>query len=204
MGGEDNVDALHAAGHLAIDVEAVMRHQHDEFRPFRARLVDLFLHLVFADAERPFREHPAGIGDCGVGIGLADDGDLHAAALEHLPRLEDLFLEFVVAHVLGEEREGERFDDFLDPFGAQRELPMPGHRVRLEQVHALDDVLRLRLQRGPGIRPGVTAIEQQAAVLSPLGADGLDGHRHPVVTTHAAVILRELAEILAGQRIGHR
>ena len=33
MAGQDDVDALHARGELAVDVEAVMREQHDELAP---------------------------------------------------------------------------------------------------------------------------------------------------------------------------
>ncbi len=98
--GEDDVDALHAARHLVVDVEAVVGKQHHEIRALAAR----FLHLLSGVHPRagrsPFREHPARIGDGRVGIGLPDDGDRHAALLKHLPRLEDLVLEFRVADVL--------------------------------------------------------------------------------------------------------
>ncbi len=61
--GEDDVDALHAARHLVVDVEAVVGKQHHEIRALAARFLHLFLEFILAQAECPFREHPARIGD---------------------------------------------------------------------------------------------------------------------------------------------
>ena len=105
---------LDARGELAVDVEAVVRQQHDELRAVLARLLDLLAQIVLADAERPVRDHPARIGDRRVGQGLADDRDLDAAALDHRDRLEGRLVPFGVADVLGEERKAELFDEFLD------------------------------------------------------------------------------------------
>ena len=51
MAGQDHVDAGHARGQLAVDVEAVVRKQYDELRARFARLVDLRPHVVLANAE---------------------------------------------------------------------------------------------------------------------------------------------------------
>ena len=99
MSGQDDVDAAHARSELAVQVEAVMREQHDELRAVSAHGLDLFAQIVFADAEAPVRDHPARIGDRGIGQGLADHGDLHAAALEHGGRLEHRVLPFIVADI---------------------------------------------------------------------------------------------------------
>ena len=70
---------LTIARHLAIDVEAVVGEDDDELRALGPHLVDLLLHVLVADAERPLRHHPARIGDRRERKCLADHGDLHAA-----------------------------------------------------------------------------------------------------------------------------
>ena len=126
------VDAAHALGHLAVDIEAVVRKQHDEVGARRLGLVDLFLHVGFAEAERPVRDHPARVGDGRERQRLADHGDLDAAALEHLLRRKHRLLEFRLAYVLAEEGEAELRHQLLDAGFAEREFPMCRHGIGLQ------------------------------------------------------------------------
>ena len=45
MTGEDNIDARHARGQLAIDVEAIVREQNDQLRPVFASFLDIGAHV---------------------------------------------------------------------------------------------------------------------------------------------------------------
>ena len=146
MRGQYDVEPLHAAGELAIDVEAVMRKQHDDRSPVGPRLVDLLLHILFANAELPLREHPARICHCRARQCLADHGDLGATPLEHLAGLEHRLLPFVVANILGQERERRLVGDLLDAVGAIGEFPMADHGIDLQRRHDVDHVLRPGLQ----------------------------------------------------------
>ena len=190
-------------GELAVDVEAVVRQQHHELRAVLARLLDVALQILLADAERPVRDHPARIGDRRVGKGLADHRDLDAAALDHGHRLERRLVPFGVADVLREERKAELLGDRLDALGAERELPMADHGVGLEQRHAVDHVLALGAHRRVAVLPGVAAVEEHRAVAA-LGADRFQHGRDAVEAAEPAVALGERGEILRGQRIGRR
>ena len=52
----------------------------------------------------------AGIGNWCVGKGLADDGDLNAAAFEILNSLENRFFPFRICHITGKEGGVQFFD----------------------------------------------------------------------------------------------
>ncbi len=198
---QDHVDAADAAGELAVDVEAVMRKQHDQRGAFLARLLDVELEIVLADAERPVRNHPARIGDWRVGQGLADDRDLDAAALDHRHGVERRLVPLGVAHVLRQERELELPDQFFHALGAERELPVPDHRVRLEQRHAVDHVLALAGERRVAVLPGVAAVEEHDAVAA-LGADRLQDRGNAIEAAKTAVAAGQRLKIVRGQRIG--
>ena len=192
----------HARGELAVDVEAVVREQHDELRALAPRLLDIGAHVVLADAERPGRDHPARIGDRRVGKRLPEHGDLHAALLEQLVGVEHRLLPFGVADVLREEREAETVGQFLHPVGAVGELPVAGHGVGLQQLEAVGHVLARGAVRAERALPGVAAVEQQHLVVAALRARRLHGGGEPVEPADAAVALRQRREILRGQRIG--
>ena len=204
VAGQDHVDAVDPRGELAVDVEAVVRQEHDELRAFLAHLLDIGAHVVLANAERPVRHHPARIGDRRIRERLAEHGDLHAAALEHLVRLEHRLLPVVVADIECEERKVLRLDQLLHPVFAIGEFPVAGHRVGLQELHAVGHVLALGLQRAERTLPGVAAIEQQHAVAAALRPHRLDDRRGTVETADAAIGLRQRLEVLEGQRIGVR
>ena len=65
VGGEDDIDALHPAGQLAIDIEAVVRQQHHHLGPQAARGGNRPAQLLLADAEGP-----SGIIQRGLAIGV--------------------------------------------------------------------------------------------------------------------------------------
>ena len=96
---------LHAAGELAVDVEAIVRQQHDDRGAIGARLIDLLLHILFANAEFPLREHPARIGDGVNGKAWPITAIFAPPRSNILRRLEDRLLPLVVADVLRQERE---------------------------------------------------------------------------------------------------
>ena len=200
---QDHVDALDARSELAVDIEAVMRQQHNQLRAVLADFLDIDAQIVLADAERPVRNHPARIGDRGVREGLADDSDLDPAALEHLVGFERRLVPFSVAGILAKEREAELVDDLFHPVGAERELPMTHHGVRLQQRHAVDHVLALGLQRGVAVLPGVAAIEQQGAVAT-FGADRFDDGGDAIEPAELSVGLGQCRKVGIGEGVGVR
>ncbi|MDB5627232.1 MAG: hypothetical protein JWR73_3034 [Tardiphaga sp.] len=202
MGGENHVDALDPTRQLAIDIEAIVRQQHDDRCAGRARIIDLLLNVFLANPEFPCRKHPARIGHGGARQRLADDGDLGAAALEHLLRLEDRLLPFVVADVLGEKGKRCLVRDFLDAIRAVGEFPMPDHRVEFQRGHDIDHVLRLGLQRRPAALPAVAAVEQQHLVVATLGAHRANQRRDAIHAAHPPVIACQRNEVIRRQREG--
>ncbi len=80
---------------------------------------------------------------------------------------------------------------------------MADHGVRLEQGHAIDDVLALADERGVAVLPGVAAVEQDDAVAA-LGPDGIDDRGDAVEAADPPVGAGQRDEILAGQRMGCR
>ena len=163
---QDRVDAAHARGHLEIDVHAVVRQQHDGLGALGARLVDRLLHRLFLDAEIPFGNEVARVGDRRVGKRLADDRDRHAVHPAHRVRREHRIAEVGGLDVLRDELDPPLeivVDDLLDALRAQGEFPVPGHQVDAEQFLRLDHVLALGPQRRRRALPGVAAVEQQRA-----------------------------------------
>jgi hypothetical protein len=142
MRRQQDVDALDAPGELTVDVEAVVGQEHDEPGALLARL-DVGLHVLLANAERPVRHHPARVGDGRVGEGLADHRDLDATPVDHPHRLEGGLVPLCVADVLSEEGEAEVVGDRLDALRTEREFPVPDHRIGLQELHAIDHVLAL-------------------------------------------------------------
>ena len=128
VAAEDGVDAGDAAGHLQVDVHAVVRQHDDDLGAFGARLVHPFLHAVVADAKAPVRHMVARVGNRRVGEGLADDGDLNAVHFLH-----DVGLEHLVAEVVGDDVLRDEIhpgfleivvDDFHDAVSAKHRFPV--------------------------------------------------------------------------------
>ncbi len=103
VAGQDHVDALHPAGQLAVDVEAVVAQQHDQIDLVGAQLLDIGRDLLFLDAERPVGDQVARVGDRRVGKRLADHADAQAATLEHSGGLKHRVAPGCLLHVAGEE-----------------------------------------------------------------------------------------------------
>ena len=202
VAGQDHVNALDAADHLAVDVKAVVRQTNDKIDAVGADLVHHFLHPLLADAKAVFGEHPFRVGDGHVGESLPDHGNPQAALFENLVGLEGRFVPFGVKDVGAEEGEGQRIDQFFDPLGAKGPFPMAGHRLYPKGVHHVDHVLTLGHERGHGAMPGITAIQKDA--VRSRGADRLDHGRHAVHAAHLAIGLSQRVEILIGQRVGFR
>jgi hypothetical protein len=89
---------------------------------------------------------------------LADDGDLHTAALEHFRPVERRLVPFVVENILAEESKRQIFDDFLHAIRAVSEFPVRRHRVRLQGIHHVDHVLAARDQRRIAALPSIAAV----------------------------------------------
>ena len=141
---EDRVDAGDARRELQVDVHPVVRQQHDRLRALAAHFVDDLLQRLFLDAERPFRNEVARIGDRRVRKRLPDDRDRHAVDRADHVRREHRIAEVGGLHVLREEFDlaGEvAVDDLLDAVGAERELPVAGHHVDAEGLLRVDHVL---------------------------------------------------------------
>lgn len=153
--GQDDVDP---GGKLPVDIEAVVTEQHHQPGTVRACVLDQGCQTLLADAKRPGRKHPAGVGDRGVGKVLADHRDVDPAALEASNLVKGRFLPIGIAHIGAEKRELELFDPLLDPLLAERELLMAGHGVGPEQRHGLDHVLTAGLQRRPRPLPGIAPV----------------------------------------------
>ena len=100
---EDRVDAAHARGELEIHVHAVVRQEHDDLRALGAHFVHQLLQAQLLDAEGPFRDHVARVGDRRVGEGLADHRERHAVHRAQRVGLEHRVLEIRGLHVLRQE-----------------------------------------------------------------------------------------------------
>src|SRR5665647_2308632 len=137
VAGEDHVDARYAPGKLAVDVEAVMRQQHNELGAGLANLLDIGADIILTDAKRPVRDQPTRIGDRLVREGLAEHGDLDAALLEHFVRREHRLIPVSYTHLRAHETDSYLVCRLLDPRFAIGEFPMAGHGVGLEQRHAI-------------------------------------------------------------------
>ena len=159
----------------------------NQFGPLGAHLIHHVLHVFIANPERIFGEHPAGVGNRHIGKGLTDHRNLGATTFEHLVRWEQFggFVPFSVKNVLAKGREGQVFDNFLNPVAAECEFPMEGHRVRLQGIHDIDHVLTRRLVAGVRPMPCVPAIKQNC--VRPVSADRLDDCCHTVQSTDPAV-----------------
>ena len=79
---------------------------------------------------------------------------------------------------------------------------MPGHGIWLEQLHALDHVHAVGLQRCIGTLPGVAAVKEQHLVVAAIGADRLDQRRRAVEPAELAVCPRQVDIIDHGVGIG--
>ena len=202
MRGQNDVNALDPAGQLAINIKSFVRQQHHDRGARRARVIDLFLQVLFADPEFPVREHPARIGDRGARQRLADHGNPDPAAFKNLAAIEHRLLPFIVANVLRQERERRGVGDLLDPIGAVGELPMADHGFDFQCRQDVEHVLGLGLQRGPAALPAVAAIQQQHLVVAALGAHRIDQRTDAIHASHAAVIAGQRHEIIGGQRVG--
>ena len=104
----------------------------------------------------------------------------------------------------GEERISEILNDLVYAIGAEGELPVADHGVGLQQLHAVDHVLAVGLQRGIGALPGVAAIEEQHLVVAAFGADGLDQRGGAVKPAQLAVGGRQVHVIKEGVGVGQR
>ena len=167
------------AASLRSTVEAVVREQHHQLRAVLARLVDLTAHLLLANAERPFRHHPARIGDRRIGERFV------RARQSSRPPCRTVFIAgntgsfHSVSRILSA-RNGiaQRLDQLLHPRFAIGEFPVAGHGVGPQAAS--------RSRRCPGrgsigaerALPGVAAVEQQHAVLAALSAHALDHGGH--------------------------
>ena len=134
---------------------------------------------------------------------MSDHGDPHPAALEHDHRLEHRLVPFRIAHILREERKTELAHELLHPLGAEGELPMADHGVRLQQRHAIDHVLALADQGGVAVLPGIAAVEERHAVPA-LGTDRREDGGDAIETAQPAVGSRKRREIRRRQGVGRR
>jgi len=204
VAAEDGIDAGDAAGHLEVDVHAVVRQYDHDFGTLGTRFIDPGLHAVVADAEAPVRHHVARVGDRCVGESLADDGDLHPVHFLHRVGLEHLVAEVVGDDVLRDEIDVGVLeilvDDFHHPFGAEGRLPVRGHDIDAELDAGVDHVLRVAPQRGGGALPGVAAVQQQGA--GALCANLVDQGFQVGETADLAVDLGGFGEVEVGEGMG--
>ncbi len=200
MGCQNDVDAFEPRGELAVHIEPVVRQQHDQRRAFPARLVDVELQIVLANAEGPARDHPARVCDGRIRERLADHGNTSAATLDHGHGVEGGFIPLRVAHVLREERKAELADDLLDAIGAKRELPMAGHGIRPQHRHRVHHVLAFADERRVAVLPGIAAVEEHDTAAA-LGADRLEDGGDAVEAAQPPIASGQRGEIHRGERI---
>jgi hypothetical protein len=201
VAAQDRVDAAYARGELEVDVHAVVREQHHDLCPLRARGIALLLQFLLLDAERPVRYEVPRVGDRRIGKGLADDRDRHAVDRADRRRLEHRVAEVRRLDVLREELDRAELllDRLLHSLLAVGELPVPGHHVDAEQPTGRDHVGALRPQGGPRALPGVPAVEEQRA--GAVRAEALHQRRKVRETADLAVGARRALEIEEGERM---
>ena len=162
MSSHDGVDATHPAGHLEVDVHAVVTEHHHHLRTLGTRLVHHLLHVLVLNAELPVGDHIARIGNGGVRERLTNDGARHPVDFS-----DDIGLEHRVAEVVGLDVLRDKvdlagkvlFDDLFDTLHAERELPVTGHHIHTQELAGIDHVLTLGPQAGARTLPGVSAIQ---------------------------------------------
>ncbi len=170
-----------------------MRQQNDKFRALFPRLIDDFLHPLFANAETQIWEHPTGIGNWQIRKCLTDHGNLDAVLLEHFYRFKRRFIPFFIEHIRAKERERQVFDHLANILAAIRELPMRCHGIGLERVHDRNHVLALRLVRRITALPRISTIQQQR--VRAIRTNTVHNRSHSIDTTHAPVILSKRRKI---------
>ena len=112
-----------------------MREQDDNLSAFLTRGVDIRLDLIGTNAEGPALDHMARIGNRRVGKMLADDSDIHPAALEEGGALEDLLVPFGIEHIAAKEGVSHLLDQLFHPVLAKGEFPVADHGIRFQQFH---------------------------------------------------------------------
>jgi len=182
---QDHINAGNLLRHLAVHVKAVVAEQDNNISAFLLHFLNHLLNPRLANTKGKVREHPARIGNRHVREGLTDHGNLGPATLKNLVGFKRRFVPLIVKDVGSQEREGQLFDDLVHPINAVGELPVRGHRIRVQRVHQVHHVLTIGLQRRHGTVPGIPAIQEQR--IRTLRTDRLHDGGHPVQPAHFAV-----------------
>jgi len=90
--------------------------------------------------------------------GLADHRNLHAAAVKHGMRREDILIPVAVLDIAGQKRKAEPLGQFRHAVRAIGEIPMADHGIYAQGLLHRDHIGGLRLQICPGALPGIAAI----------------------------------------------
>ena len=145
---------------------------------------------VLANAERPFGDHPARIGDGRIGKGLPDHGDADAALLEHARGVKHRLVEVGVADVAGQKRYARRARLIDACRTARSRARAPSVNSQCPVVASMPSACITAIMSAPldckrrvGALQRVAAVEQQHALGAALGPDRLDQRRHAI---HAA------------------
>ena len=216
---ENDIDAADPGGHLQVHVHAVVRQHHHDIRLLlRPDPLDHLLHPFVLNAEAPVGDEALGIGDGGVGEGLADDRHPGAVEFPHGVGLEGQTAALVEAREVGEfiveqglvgdrdvlrhelALEGlEVVDDLRVLVG---ELPVAGHDVHAQQIAGADHVLAPGPEGGARTLPGVAPVEEQAPPLPRLGAQLLDQGGEVGEAPDLAIALGGGVKVEEGQGMG--
>ena len=132
---------------------------------------------------------------------MPDNGNFDAATFIEFVGREILggFVPFCIKDVLAKGGKRQIADNVAYAIRTQRELPVERHRIRLQQVHDIHDILSLGFVAGVGAVPCVTPIQQQC--VRTVSADTVHDSRDPIHTAHFSIGLPKSGEIIIGQRI---
>ena len=158
----DGVDTTDSAGHLEVNVHAVVANDHHHLGAFASGLIDHGLHVLVLNTEGPVGHHVTRVGNGRVGERLTNDGAGYAVDFFNDVGFENLIPKVLCFDVLCNKVNFASevfFDNLFDAVHAQSKFPMASHDIDTQQFAGIDHVLAICPQASTRALPCITAIK---------------------------------------------